>query len=98
MNSISSLDSQQVVAFYREVTDPNGRAVLDFLIDHPGERFEARAIMTALGFDEHRDVALAAHAVGEVAKQHGQPRPWLEAQLGYTMSPEIAERFRIARD
>lgn len=84
--------------FYRDVTDPNGRAVLDFLIDHPGERFEAREIMTALGFGQHRDVALAAYAVGEAAGRHGQKRPWLEAQLGYTMSPEVAEALRRARD
>ena len=84
-------------AFYHDVTDPDGRAVLDFLIDHPGDRFEARAIMTALGFERHRDVALAAYSVGDVASKHGVSRPWLEAQLGYTMSPETAERLRRAR-
>ncbi len=94
----TTADVQHVYAtFYREVTDPNARAMLDFLIDHPGERFEAREIMTALGFERHRDVALAAYAVGEVATKHGLTRPWLEAQLGYTMSPEMAERLRRAR-
>jgi hypothetical protein len=87
----------ETTAFYHDVTDTNARAMLDFLIDHPGQRFEARQIMDALGFAQHRDVGLAANAVGEVASKHGQPRPWLEAQLGYTMSPELAETLRRAR-
>jgi len=87
----------ETTAFYHDVTDMNARAMLDFLIDHPGQRFEARQIMEALGFAQHRDVGLAAYAVGEVANKHGQQRPWLEAQLGYTMSPEMAETLRRAR-
>jgi hypothetical protein len=98
MNVRTSADHVGLAAFYRDITDPNGRAMLDFLIDHPGERFEARQIMEALGFAQHRDVGLAAYAVGEVARKHGQPRPWLEAQLGYTMSPDVAGELRQARD
>lgn len=97
MDDLSSASQGTLAAFYRNVTDPNARAVLDFLIDHPGERHEARTIMTALGFERHRDVALAAYAVGEIAGKHGQKRPWLEAQLGYTMSPETAALLRQAR-
>ena len=88
----------ETTAFYRDVTDTNARAMLDFLIDHPGQRFEARQIMEALGFAQHRDVGLAAYTVGEVATRHGQNRPWLEAQLGYTMSPDVAGELRQARD
>ncbi len=90
MDEFTSTNQVTVASFYREVTDPNARALLDFLIEHPGERFDARAIMTALDFAQHRDVALAAYAVGEVAGQHGCKRPWFEAQLGYQMSPEVA--------
>jgi hypothetical protein len=97
MNDITAASHAAAASFYAGVTDPNGRAVLDFLIDHPGQRFEARAIMEALGFAQHRDVALAAYAVGEVAGQHGLKRPWLEAQVGYTMSPEAATLLRGAR-
>lgn len=98
MGDLASANQDQLTTFYRDVTDPQGRAVLDFLIDHPGERFEARAIMETLGFAQHRDVALAAYAVGEAATMHGMKRPWLEAQLGYTMSMEMATRLREARD
>jgi hypothetical protein len=97
MDKFTAAYDQVTTAFYRDVTEPNARALLDFLIDHPGERLEGRAIMTALGFAEHRDVALAAYAVGEVAGRHGVKRPWLEAQLGYTMSPETAALLRQAR-
>ncbi len=98
MNVRTSADQAQLAAFYRDITDQNAKAMLDFLIDHPGERFEARQIMEKFGFAQHRDVGLAAYAVGEVAGKHGQPRPWLEAQLGYTMSPEIAGMLRQVRD
>ena len=98
MNVRTSADQAQLATVYRDITDPNARAMLDFLIDHPGERFEARQIMEALGFAQHRDVGLAAYAVGEVTGRHGQPRPWLEAQLGYTMSADVAEVLRRARE
>jgi hypothetical protein len=91
MNIDATADQDEAAAFYRDLTDPNARAMVDFLREHAGERFEAREIMTALGFTKHSDVARAAYAVGEVARKHGLPRLWLEAQLGYTMSPETAE-------
>ncbi len=97
MSEHAPANHEQMTAFYRDVADPNARAMLDFLIDHPGERYEARQIMEALGFAQHRDVGLAAYAVGEIARQHGQQRPWLEAQLGYMMSPETATLLRQAR-
>ena len=93
----TSADQPTLAAVYRDITDTNARAMLDFLVDHPGERFEARQIMEALGFAGHREVGLAAYAVGEVAEKHGQQRPWLEAQLGYTMSPDMAAELRQAR-
>jgi len=93
---MSEPTSATLAAFRSDVTDPNARALLDFLIDHAGERHEARQIMEALGFAQHRDVALAAHVVGHVAALHGLKRPWLEAQLGYTMSPEMAAALRGA--
>jgi hypothetical protein len=97
MRESTTVDPNAMTAFYRSVTDGNARAMLDFLIDHAGERFEARQMMESLGFAQHRDVALAAYAVGETARQHGLKRPWLEAQLGYTMSPDVADALREGR-
>jgi hypothetical protein len=33
----------------------------------------------------------------QVAERHGVGRPWLEAQMGYTMSPETAAVLREAK-
>ena len=98
MDTITTAGPEVLAAFYRDVTDPNARTVLDFLIDHAGRRYTAREIMTALGFAQHRDVALAAYAAGEAAKRHELVRPWNEAQLGYMLSPETADLLRRARD
>lgn len=97
MGEPATNDKEAMTSLYRGVTDADARAMLDFLIDHAGERFEARQIMESLGFARHRDVALAAYAIGEVAGQHGLKRPWLEAQLGYTMPAKTAEMLRMAR-
>jgi hypothetical protein len=97
MDAHTSADGTALAAVYRETTDQSARALLDFLIDHPDQRFEARQIMESLDFAQHRDVALAAYAVGEVADRHGLKRPWLEAQLGYTMSADVAAALREAR-
>ena len=97
MSQDTSANHEQLAAIYHDITDTNARAMLDFLIDHPGQRFEARQIMETLGFAQHRDVGLAAYAVGEVATRHGQNRPWLEAQLGYSMSPDVASMLRRVR-
>ncbi|HUG16744.1 MAG TPA: hypothetical protein VMM78_17190 [Thermomicrobiales bacterium] len=87
---------EAAIAFYDDLTDPNARAMVDFLRDRAGQRFEAREIMTALGFARHSDVARAAFAVGEAARQHGLTRPWNEAQLGYMMAPETADLLERA--
>jgi hypothetical protein len=97
MDTFTTAGPAELAAFYHDVTDPNARAVLDFLIDHAGQRYTAREIMTALGFAQHRDVARAAYAVGEAAGRHGLARPWNEAQLGYMMSPETTSLLRGAR-
>jgi hypothetical protein len=91
-------DLDLATSFYRAVDDVGSRAVLDFLIDHPDERFEGAAIAEALGLPRHRDVARATYAYGEVARTMGRARPWQEAQLGYLMPASKAALLRQARD
>jgi hypothetical protein len=91
-------DLDLAVSFYRAVDDPSARAVLDFLIDHPDERFDGAAIADTLGLPQHRDVARATFAYGEAARDMGRARPWQEAQLGYLMPAEQASLLRQARD
>ncbi len=91
-------DLDTATAFYRTISDPSAKAVLDFLIDHPGDLFDGDAIVTQLGLAQHRDVARATFALGEAAAALGRERPWTEGQRGYAMPVERAELFRRARD
>jgi hypothetical protein len=86
------------VTFYRSVADANARALLDFLIDHPDERFDGAALARQLGFARHRDVARATYALGQLAADLGRRRPWREGQLGYLMDAAQADLLRRARD
>lgn len=90
-------DLVTAIAFYGGVTEPTAKAVLDFLIDHPGDLFDGAAIVKQLGLAQHRDVARATFALGEAAVALGRKRPWTEAQRGYAMPVERAELFKQAR-
>jgi hypothetical protein len=91
-------DVDLATTLYRAVKEPGARAVLDFLIDHPDERFEGAAIADTLGLAHHRDVARATYTYGEAARSLGRRRPWTEAQLGYLMPAAHADLFRRARE
>jgi hypothetical protein len=90
-----SLESAR--AFYMSVTDPTAKAILDFLIDHPDERFDGAAIIQHLGLAKHSDVARSAFAMGQIAAELGFDRPWTEGQLGYLMPTQQADGLRQAR-
>ncbi len=90
-------DEAGALAFYRAVEEQTARAVLDFLIDRPGQRADGAAIATALGLPRHTDIARATYAMGEIAAGLGHGRPWTEAQLGYAMPEEQAALLRAAR-
>lgn len=77
--------------------DGRKRDLLDWLIDHPEERFDGAALQTQLGFERHRDVTLALAAIGESFAGAGFKRPWNEAQRGYLMPAENARLLRAAR-
>ncbi len=98
MEQFGGADLDLAIRFYQAVDDPGARAVLDYLIDHPDERFEGAAIADALGLPQHRDVARATFAYGEAARAMGRARPWQEAQLGYLMPADRAALLRRARD
>ena len=91
-------DLDVAVAFYRSVDDPTAKAVLDFLIDHPDERFDGAALVRQLGLGAHGDVARATFYLGTLAAAHGRRRPWTEAQLGCLMPAAQAELLRRARE
>ncbi len=83
--------------FYGLVEPGQPRQLLDYLIDHPDTRMTADVLQDALGFPQHKDVALAAYSIGESAAALGLQRPWTEGQLGYLMPSEIATLLKHAR-
>jgi hypothetical protein len=83
--------------FYGLVDPGQPRQLLDYLIDHPDQRFNAEALQAALQFSQHKDVALAAYSIGETAAALGLKRPWTEGQLGYLMTAETAALLSQAR-
>ena len=84
-------------SLYDQVTDPTARTLLDFLIDHPDERFEGATIVDSLGLREHRDVARSTYFIGQIATNLGLKRPWTESQHGYLLPGPAAELLREAR-
>lgn len=98
MQAFDPEDLESALAFYAAITNVRHRAVLDFLIDHPDERFDEATLAERLGLPEHRDVARATYAMGEIAASMGRKRPWTEGQLGYLMPAVQAALLRQARE
>ena len=90
--------ADQARAFYQQVSEAIPRAILDYLIDHPDERFNGAEIVSNLGLAAHRDVARATYDMGLVAAGIDLERPWTEGQRGYLMPREQAVLLCRARD
>lgn len=97
MRAFEAGDLGEATTFYRGVSDANARALLDFLIDHPEERFDEAGLADRVGFAEHRLVARSTYAMGLALRELGFGRPWTEAQSGYLMPAEAATLLREAR-
>ncbi len=96
MTESNSLTSELLRSLYRGMDDRNARAFLDFLIDHPGQQFDSDQLQRELSFKDHKDVAIAAYTIGELAESLGLPRPWTEGQKGYAMTAAHARLFNQA--
>ncbi len=97
MNDTLNGSVVRATELYGLVAPGQPRELLDFLIDHPDQRFDSEALQAALQFPRHKDVALAAYSIGESAAALGLERPWTEGQLGYEMSAETAALLARAR-
>lgn len=96
--ALRASDRDLAIDLYAAIDDEAARAWLDYLIDHPGETFDSEALQAALGFAEHKQVALSAYAIGEIAASLGLMRPWEEGQRGYTLPDAQAGVLREARE
>ncbi len=97
MNALDTLTPDVAAKLYRQIEDGPDRELLDYLSEHPDQIADSEAIQHALFFLEHRQVALSAYAIGEVASSLGIPRPWHEGQRGYSMPADHAALFQQAR-
>lgn len=95
---MDDLSLESATAFYQRVTDPTAKSILDFLVDHPDERFDGAAIVQHLGLARHRDVAESTYLMGQIASELGLQRPWTESQVGYLMPSHLAATLRQARE
>ena len=105
MNDLVASDGEVVANAYRAVREGLPRRLLDFLIDHPDERFDGAALMQRLELQRHDEVARGFAAIGANLAEHGLARPWNEAQNGYLLPGEqaallarIRERSQANRD
>lgn len=92
-----SARSDDVRAVLEAIDDRTERALLDWLVDHPEERFDGAALRASLSLEAHRDVTRAAAKLGERFTSAGIARPWNEAQRGYLMTAEQAGRLGALR-
>jgi F420-dependent oxidoreductase-like protein len=95
---LTALDEAEVVRAYAAVRDGTPRQLLDFLIDHPDERFDGAALMRHLELRRHDEVAHGFAALAADLAEHDLARPWNEAQAGYLLPAQRAAMLGRARD
>ena len=94
---LSTVDEADVARAYAAVRDGTPRRLLDFLVDHPDERFDGAALMRQLELSRHDEVARGFGALAADLAEHGLARPWNEAQAGYMLSATHAAVIARAR-
>jgi F420-dependent oxidoreductase-like protein len=94
---VAAADAETVRRAYAAIGEGDARRVLDFLIDHPDERFDGRALMQHLGIERHDAVTRAIAGIAAALAEHGLARPWNEAQAGYLLPTDRAAVLASAR-
>ncbi len=97
-DDLTAVDEADVARAYAAVRDGTPRRLLDFLIDHPDERFDGAALMRQLELSRHDEVARGFAALAADLAEHGLARPWNEAQAGYLLPAQPAAVLARARD
>jgi alkanesulfonate monooxygenase SsuD/methylene tetrahydromethanopterin reductase-like flavin-dependent oxidoreductase (luciferase family) len=96
-DDLTALDEADVARAYAAVRDGAPRRLLDFLIDHPDERFDGATLMRHLELRRHDEVARGFAALAADLAAHGLARPWNEAQAGYLLPSQHAAILGRAR-
>jgi F420-dependent oxidoreductase-like protein len=88
---LTTLDEAAVARAYAELPPGTGKQLLDFLIAHPDERFDAAAVQERLALARHDEVARGFAALAADLARHGVARCWSEGQSGYLLAaPQAA--------
>ena len=95
---LTALDEAEVVRAYDAVRDGTPRRLLDFLIDHPDERFDSATLMQRLDLERHDEIARGFAALAADLASHGLARPWNEAQAGFMLAPAHAAVLSRGRE
>lgn len=94
---LALVEAATLTAAFAAIPDGAPRRLLDWLIAHPNERFDASALREQLGLERHDEVARGFAAAANALAGHGLARPWNEAQAGFLLTPEWAAAFSAAR-
>jgi hypothetical protein len=100
----SAGDEERAETYYGLLTSKEkAHALLDFLIDHPGELLTTDEIQAALPdvFASSRSIAGSINGMTVLTEQSGRRYPfywWEGSPSRYGTKPSVAELFRRARD
>jgi alkanesulfonate monooxygenase SsuD/methylene tetrahydromethanopterin reductase-like flavin-dependent oxidoreductase (luciferase family) len=97
-DDLTEIAETDLVRAYDAVRDGTPRRLLDFLVDHPDERFDSAALMRLLELRRHDEVARGFAALAADLAEHGLTRPWNEAQAGYLLRSQQAAALAGARE
>jgi F420-dependent oxidoreductase-like protein len=97
-DDLATVDEADITRAYAAVRDGTPRRLLDFLVDHPDERFEGAALMRRLELSRQDEVARGFAALAADLAEHGLARPWNEAQAGYLLPAKHAAVLARGRD
>jgi hypothetical protein len=96
---ITAIDEATIAEAYAAVREGAPRRLLDFLIDHPDERFDAAALREQLALERHDNVARGFAMLAADLATQGIARFWNEAQAGYLLpAQQAAALTRVTGD
>jgi F420-dependent oxidoreductase-like protein len=95
---LTAIDEEVMARAYAAVRAGTAKRLLDALIDHPGERFDAAMLMQHLALSRHDEVARGFAALADDLASHAIARCWSEGQSGFLLVPQQAAILAQARD
>ncbi len=92
--SIAAATGAELQALVRAIPEGIERRLFESLLTHAGERRDGAVLGVELGAGRHAEITRGFARLGAVFEAAGFERPWVEAQRGWMMEPEVARLFR----